>query len=78
MKKGTKQKVLNGVEDFTLACGTGVIASALVLKKKSGQEKYLLHTPGGQLGVKLEGKSVTLMGSVQISFSGSVDYNDTT
>lgn len=44
-----------GVEDLTLACGTGAIASALVWHhlKKGGPEKliYNVHTKGGTLKV---------------------------
>ncbi len=74
-KKGHQTKSFErGVEDFTLACGTGVIASALVLKKLSGKKEYVLQTPGGRLKVKLRGKNVTLIGPVKISFSGTLNF----
>lgn len=44
-----------GVEDFTLACGTGAVSAALVFSKKTGstlQEKEVqVHVPGGRLFV---------------------------
>ena len=45
-----------GVEDFTLACGTGTGSVACtMLKKGLLPEKYLIaHNPGGTLKVKLE------------------------
>ncbi len=75
-RKGHQTKSFErGVKDFTLACGTGVIASALVLKKLFGQGEYVFQTPGGQLGVKLEGRTVTLTGSAQISFAGTMNLH---
>lgn len=45
-----------GVEDITLACGTGATASALVWArlhhKKAGDYHIQVHNPGGDLGVK--------------------------
>ena len=73
-KKGYQTKSFErGIEDFTLACGTGVIASALVLKKLSEKKEYILQTPGGRLKVKLKEKTVILTGPVQISFSGTLN-----
>ena len=45
-----------GVEDFTLACGTGCgsAAAALLGRGKCGRE-LLLHAPGGELKVELRG-----------------------
>jgi diaminopimelate epimerase len=45
-----------GVEDFTLACGTGTGSVACtMLKKGLLPEKYLIaHNPGGTLRVRLE------------------------
>ena len=73
-KRGHQTKSFErGVEDFTMACGTGVVASALVLKKLSGKKEYVLQTPGGSLKVKLKEKYATLIGPVQISFSGTLN-----
>ena len=59
-----------GVEDFTLSCGTGVIACAIVLKKLSGGNNFILKTPGGVLEASVEEQTVGLSGPGQISFSG--------
>ena len=59
-----------GIEDFTLSCGTGVIACAIVLKKLSGKNNFVLKTPGGVLEAFIEGQTVGFSGPGQISFSG--------
>ncbi|MES2589488.1 MAG: diaminopimelate epimerase [Bacteroidota bacterium] len=44
-----------GVEDETLSCGTGVVASALAYAKKVnliGENEIIIHTKGGKLKVK--------------------------
>lgn len=41
-----------GVEDFTLACGTGAIAAAAFLKKKSPGPVQQIEMPGGALTVE--------------------------
>lgn len=64
-----------GVRDFTLACGTGVIASAFVLQHQCNKEIYYLSAPGGDLQVKLNGPEVFLKGSAQIIFYGTVLHN---
>ena len=45
-----------GVEDFTLACGTGcgAIALALILTGRVTGEQVTVHMPGGQLQVRLK------------------------
>jgi diaminopimelate epimerase len=40
-----------GVENFTLACGTGALAAAKVLREKSGGTRFRIHMPGGNLDV---------------------------
>jgi diaminopimelate epimerase len=69
-----------GVEDETLACGTGVVASALIFS--------LLEKAPGPIGVKVKGgselsvgfekegetfKSVTLSGPAEYCFEGTID-----
>jgi diaminopimelate epimerase len=59
-----------GVKNFTLACGTGVIASAFVLQAKQPADIYHLRAPGGKLSVKIDGPHVTLIGPAQRTFNG--------
>lgn len=61
-----------GVQNFTLACGTGVIASALILKEQSQQTEFELTTPGGTLQVVVNDDKVKLSGPTQSVFQG--DY----
>lgn len=51
-----------GVEDFTLACGTGAIAAAAAL----GSKKTLIKMPGGVLKVEIDKTEITLTGKVSI------------
>ncbi len=62
-----------GVKDFTLACGTGVIASAFVLQSQKKEDIYHLEAPGGSLSVKIDGTKVTLIGPAQRVFKGEYD-----
>jgi len=72
-----------GVEAETLACGTGICASAVaaVLNKRAVAEKRVkFHARGGDLGVEfeLEGgeiKSVFLVGPAEEVFSGVFDFS---
>ena len=63
-----------GVNDFTLSCGTGVIAAAqvyLYLQKIKGPVR--VQAPGGPLVVDFpQAKSATLMGAAEMVFEGSV------
>ncbi len=69
-----------GVEDETLACGTGVVASALIfaaMKKADGP--IGVQVRGGselQVGFEKEGdqfKNVTLTGPAEFVFEGTID-----
>ncbi len=51
-----------GVEDFTLACGTGAIAAAAAL----GAKKTLIKMPGGVLNVEINKNRITLTGKVSL------------
>ena len=73
-----------GVENETLACGTGAVAAALVAWAhgiQNPENRYLLQAPGGQLQVaftppeKPEGvfTGVSLTGPAQLVFSGKFD-----
>jgi len=60
-----------GVEEFTLACGTGVIATARVyqhLNKTTAPLK--LQTPGGNFTVNFDGLRATLTGPAEFVFQG--------
>lgn len=66
------QSFERGVKKYTLACGTGVIAAALVLYQKTGNVRQNLETSGGPLQVQIEGNTVHLIGSAQNVFVGSL------
>ena len=66
-----------GVEDETLSCGTGVVASSLALAYRSGEElnSVKIKTPGGRLQVNFEPgetsfKNVHLVGPAEKTFEG--------
>lgn len=62
-----------GVNDFTLSCGTGVIAVAAAydqIMKSSGEKK--VSTPGGDLRVQVSEGMVILSGPAQIVFKGEL------
>lgn len=69
-----------GVEDETLACGTGICASAVaaVLNKKADARKPIVfHTRGGEIKITLESKdgeitNVYLTGPAEEVFTGEV------
>jgi diaminopimelate epimerase len=69
-----------GVENETLACGTGSVASAIsaYLKKNTDKTSYLVHAPGGDLQVKFKPsghesfKDVWLQGPAEFVFSGEI------
>lgn len=63
-KKLKLQTYERGVEDLTLACGTGAIASALIWHHKRGaaktsSEKYTVKTKGGTLKVYFSYNPIT-------------------
>lgn len=62
-----------GVEDFTLACGTGVIAGAFALRDQKQEESYFLQAPGGAMKVQIDGPHVSLVGPAKFVFSGSTE-----
>lgn len=61
-----------GVADFTLACGTGVIAAACVLEQHNTQSEYKINAPGGSLHVCFLQNQVTLTGPALWVFSGQI------
>ena len=69
-----------GVEDETLACGTGIVASALVFAatEKSSSPITVLAKGGDELQVGFENNSngfsnVTLTGPAEFVFEGAID-----
>ncbi len=50
---GETETFERGVEDFTLSCGTGVIAAAICIWKTKRAAEVHLHTPGGELRVEI-------------------------
>ena len=63
-----------GVEDFTLACGTGAIATALVYKRQTACRKPIISVrqPGGVVEVSLIENQIGLIGPT--SYEGEVDW----
>lgn len=69
-----------GVEDETLSCGTGVVASALSFAAKNGQilQQVYIQTLGGNLEVKFETagrgfRNIYLVGPAERVFEGEVE-----
>ncbi len=70
-----------GVEDETLACGTGVVAAAIAAAYSSFEQvrAWTVHARGGDLRVEFQQKelqqftSVRLIGPAQESFRGAID-----
>lgn len=55
-----------GVEDYTLACGTGAVASAFALLEKNPQtDVVLVHIPGGDLTIKVSQNPPIQIGPAQ-------------
>jgi diaminopimelate epimerase len=70
-----------GVEDETLACGTGIVASALIFaaSEKSSSPITVLARGGDELQVgfeKVDGgfRNVTLTGPAEFVFEGTIDF----
>ena len=64
-----------GVEDFTLACGTGAVAAALVWSTQSGKKDIEVKMPGGAMTVQfLENDPRPLMTGEAV-FVGEFQYN---
>ncbi|MCR4437935.1 MAG: diaminopimelate epimerase [bacterium] len=65
-----------GVEDETLACGTGAVASAIIAHLRRGcQSPVEVLAPGGLLQVTLDRdfRHITLSGEVDPVFEGHID-----
>ncbi len=66
-----------GVEDETYSCGTGTVATAIVLGLLTGKETHTFQTKGGQLTVKYTKKgeaftNTVLIGSAKLVFEGVI------
>ncbi len=70
-----------GVEDETLSCGTGVVASSIVSTLIIGFNKINIETLGGNLVVELnklndtQCKNIWLCGPAAMVFNGAIDIN---
>lgn len=67
-----------GVEDFTLACGTGAVAAALAFAKQTGfslEHELLVRVPGGDLFVSVDAASGRpfLRGPAVITYVGHLN-----
>lgn len=69
-----------GVEDETLACGTGVTAAAIAMHKtkKTNSNHITLHVEGGELQVRFDYKegvytNVILSGPAEFVFQGTIN-----
>lgn len=67
-----------GVEDETLSCGTGVTASALLMRKQlpKDQKQIKLNTRGGELSVHFDKERIFLEGPARIVFVGHYLFDD--
>lgn len=62
-----------GVEDFTLACGTGAAAVALLADHLFAQTKVFVQMPGGRLTIKIFKNRLQMTGPVQKICSGYIE-----
>jgi diaminopimelate epimerase len=64
-----------GVNDFTLSCGTGVLAAAKVyLHLKNTQNRVQVKAPGGHLAVEIIADDrAKLSGEAKLVFEGSIE-----
>lgn len=51
-----------GVEDFTMACGTGAVAAAIAVGAKGHKNSIEITTPGGPLKVQMDQEFPVLIG----------------
>ena len=77
LKDGNLQAVTfeRGVEDYTLSCGTGVLAAGLVELSKTGKDTIDVTNPGGTLNVRIDSKnqSIYLTGPARYVFRGQLN-----
>jgi diaminopimelate epimerase len=73
--KGSKIKAVTferGVEDFTLACGTGAVAVGMVFESIYQKTPVTVQMPGGKIKVKLKEKSAIVTGPAEIICEGNL------
>lgn len=73
-----------GVEDFTLACGTGTIASAMAVHYSTsrylGAHSYDIEVDGGRLRIGFDYseietyENISLQGAAEFVFRGSIEF----
>ncbi len=69
-----------GVEGETLACGTGIVASALTLMEQTGVGRVSIEARGGRLTVSAERRAgggfcnIVLSGGAEKVFEGRTDF----
>lgn len=62
-----------GVENETLACGTGAVAAAIGYRKNFKKEdEVLVMMPGGDLTIKFKDDEIYLCGKVENIYSGKI------
>ncbi|KYG60788.1 diaminopimelate epimerase [Bdellovibrio bacteriovorus] len=64
-----------GVEDYTLACGTGAVAAALVYSQLTSEKQIKVQMPGGLLSVVFDGKDTHPLMTGGAVFVGEFKYN---
>lgn len=62
-----------GVEDETLACGTGICSAAYAMFKKSNERKFLFHARGGDIFIEInDNEEIFMIGDAKIVFEGKI------
>ncbi len=66
-----------GVEDETYSCGTGTVATAIILGLLNNKEEHIFHTKGGILNVRYTKrgeifKNIILEGQAEFVFNGKI------
>jgi len=63
-----------GVEDETLACGTGICSSAYAMFKKFNERKFLFHARGGDVKIDInENEEIFMTGDASYIFEGNIE-----
>src|SRR5690606_3687885 len=62
-----------GVEAETLACGTGAVAAARLLKKLKGWNEIEIQVPGGTLVARFRSEDCWLSGPINQVFLGNIN-----